>query len=197
MKRDLQAKFGIKQICPRNFSNEFEKRVWKKLRQCWYYHNAYCYDSSSTRYRTYGAVGWKVSDEWSCFNSSGLYNFYTWGKNHIKTEDDLKLYLDKDLLDNGLKLIRPESCRWVTNSENVRERNSRYIEQQREIMKEVGKRNKYKKGVPITEDMRKARSENMKKLNAKKDYKAQSKKVSEGLKRYYAEKKRKEQEANS
>ena len=64
-------------------------------------------------------------------------------------------------------------------------------------MKEVGKRNKYKKGVPITEDMRKARSENMKKLNAKKDYKAQSKKVSEGLKRYYAEKKRKEQEANN
>lgn len=187
---------GISQVYDLKFYTDFDKKVWNKLRRTWYWHNIYCYNSSSTRYYCYGKVGWKVCDDWIYTNKYGLYNFYSWAKQYIKTEKDLNLYLDKDLLDNNLKLIRPESCRWVTNSENIRERNSRYIEQQREIMREVNKRSKYKKGVPITEKMRKARSENAKRLNANKDYKAQSKKVSESLKKYYAEKKLKEQANN-
>ena len=158
-------KFGVKQYIVLGLPTEFDKKVWSKIRRTWYWHNAYCYDPSSARYSTYGKLGWKVCDEWSCHNPSGLYNFYLWAYQYLKNESDLKLVLDKDLNDKGLKLIRPDSCKWITNTENVKERNTRYKEKQRKIMSMVGKSNKGKKG--CTEKQRLARHNNALKLNKK------------------------------
>ena len=165
MSGKLHAKFGIQQEKTVTINKGFDTKVWLKVKRCWYYHNAYCYDSSSSRYYCYGQKGWTVCKEWNCFNPFGLMNFYKWAKEYFKTEDDLKLYLDKDLLDTGLKSIRPESCRWVTNSENTKERNNRYKDQQREIMRAIGLKNKGNK--TITEKQRLVRSLNAKRLNEK------------------------------
>lgn len=166
---------------------DLEKKIYKKLYSCWKAHCEYCYNNKSNRYYCYGNIGWKVCNEWSPYNENGFFNFYTWGINHLQTVESLSLYLDKDLLDNGLKLIRPESCRWVTKGENTRERNLRNRDKQREIMRSVGLSNKGNH--TVTEAQRKARSENAKKVNAKKDYNAQAKKTSETLKEYYKNKK--------
>ena len=175
-------RFGVKQLFVVGFNNELEMKIWKKLRNCWYWHNAYCYDSSSARYSTYGKFGWKFCSEWSCYNSKGLINFYNWAIQFIKTEEDLSLYLDKDLLDSGQKIIRPESCRWVTNAENIREKNLRYREKQSELMRKIGKANKGKRfKINVTDKER--RSLQMKRMNQNKDYKAEALKISETLKR--------------
>ena len=176
-------KIGVKQYYAIGFSNELERKIWKKLYRVWYQHNLFCYEPASERYYCYGAVGWKMCDDWSCYNPKGLLNFYSWGIQHIKTKEDLSLYFGKDLLDNGKKLIRPESSRWISNSENVRERNERYKEQSREIMRRVGRQNKGRKLI-ISEVDRKRRSEQMKKINACKDYKAEALKISATLKEY-------------
>lgn len=176
-------KIGVKQSYVVGFNNELEEKIWKKIYRTWYQHNLFCYDSSSDRYYCYGAVGWKICDEWNCYNPMGLINFYHWARPQLNTINDLRLYLGKDLLDNGLKLIRPESCRWITNSENTTEKNKRYAIKQREIMQKIGKMNKGRK-LKLSEAERKRRSEQMKIMNANKDYKAQAIKVSKSLKEY-------------
>ena len=173
-------KFGVKQLYAISFKDNLEIRIWKKLKQCWYYHNAYCYDNTSARFYCYGKIGWKVCDEWNCFNPCGLMNFYLWAKNYIKTEEDLSLYLGKDLLDGGLKTIRPESCRWITNAENTREKNSRHIEEQRELMRKIGKANKGKH-FKINKAESERRKQCMLEINKHKDYKAEAIKISQTL----------------
>ena len=158
-----KTKFGVKQYIVLGLPTDFDKKVWGKIKRTWYWHNAYCYDVTSARYNTYGKIGWKICDEWSCYNVSGLYNFYLWAYKYFNKEEDLSLVLDKDLYDNNLKTIRPESCRWVTNTENVRERNARYKEKQQKIMREIGKRNKGKR--EHTEKQKIARHNNAVKLN--------------------------------
>lgn len=181
-------KYGVKQLFVIGFDNELDMKIWKKLRTCWYWHNVYCYDNMSARYSTYGKLGWKLCSEWDCNNPKGLINFYNWGKQFLKTEQDLSLVLDKDLLDNGQKIMRPESCRWVTGSENTREKNLRYKKQQRQIMIKIGKANKGKK-FKISEEDKKRRSEQMKKLNQNKDYEQEALKISNTLKKYWKKKK--------
>ena len=181
-------KQGVKQLYVISFKNNLEKRIWKKIYNCWYCHNTYCYDPASIRYYCYGQLGWKVCDEWNWYNPEGVINFYNWAKQFIKTKEDMSLYLDKDGLDKGLKLMRPESCRWITNSENVREKNLRHRKEQQEICRKIGKANKGKK-LKITEEDRKRRSERMKQLNKNKDYKKDAVKISNTLKEYWKKKK--------
>jgi len=181
-------RLGVKQLYVVSFKTELEVQIWKKLQRTWYWHNAYCYDPASTRYYCYGNLGWKVCDEWNWYNPEGVINFYNWAKQFIKTKEDMSLYLDKDMFDKGLKLIRPESCQWITNAENTREKNLRHLEEQREICRKIGKANKGKK-LKITEKDKERRSEHMKHLNKNKDYKKDAIKISNTLKEYYRKKK--------
>lgn len=155
----MENKVGVNQNTISKFNSDLEKKIYKKIANCWRLHKHNCYHENSDRYYCYGQIGWKFCDEWSPFNPNGLLNFYNWAKQFITTEADLILTLDKDQLDNGLKIIRPESCCWITKGENSKERNLRRSNQQREIIKIALAKNPYKKGVPITENMRRARTE--------------------------------------
>ena len=154
-----ELEVGVKQNTISKFDNELDETIYKKIANCWRLHKYHCYHKKSPRYYCYGMLGWKFFDEWSPFNPDGLLNFYNWAKQYITSTSDLCLTLDKDELDNGLKIIRPESCHWISKSENIKERNLRRHNEQHEIIKIALAKNPYKKGVPINENMRRARTE--------------------------------------
>lgn len=155
----MENKVGVNQNTISKFNSDLEKKIYKKIANCWRLHKHNCYHENSDRYYCYGKIGWKFCDDWSPYNKNGLLNFYVWAKQFIKSEEDLCLTLDKDCLDNGLKTIRPESCQWITRSKNSIERNLRHSDKQREIVKIALANNPYRKGVPITENMRRARTQ--------------------------------------
>ena len=69
-----------------------------------------CYNKNHPRYKTYGEKGVKVCDEWHLFS-----NYMRWfDENHIDGYE-----VDKDFC--GLKLYSPETCRFVSKSDNSRE----------------------------------------------------------------------------
>ncbi len=75
-----------------------------------------CYNPSCKSYKSHGAKGVRVCDEWlndfECFYKWSLENGYS-----------VDLELDKDILGDG-KLYSPATCKWVTNLENMSNRMS-------------------------------------------------------------------------
>ncbi len=81
-----------------------------------------CYNKNDISYKRYGALGVTICKEWR--NSSVA--FCTWG---IENGWAKGLQLDKDLKGGGQKLYSPETCCFVTRSQNCRLRKtSRFIE---------------------------------------------------------------------
>lgn len=90
---------------------EFNPKDHNKFYAAWSSHIAKCYDESHRDFHKYGALGWKVCDEWHNFQ-----NFASWCNS---TCSDHSLLLDKDRNDGGLRVIRPQSCEWVLPHENI------------------------------------------------------------------------------
>lgn len=99
-------------------SNHFLHNRWfKMLRRC--YNNEDIKD-----YPNYGAKGITVCDRW--------YNFSNYVADVILLEgynEELaklgKLELDKDVINREAKTYSPETCKWITKSENTKEMNKR------------------------------------------------------------------------
>lgn len=71
-----------------------------------------CYNATCSNYKTHGAKGVRVCDEW--LNSPD--NFIEWA---IGNGFSIDLQLDKDIIGDG-KLYSPKTCKWVTSLENMR-----------------------------------------------------------------------------
>lgn len=69
-----------------------------------------CYNVNSSHYKTYGARGITVCDEW--LENGGVQNFISWS---LDNGYDDKLTLDR--IDND-KGYSPDNCQWVTRSFN-------------------------------------------------------------------------------
>ena len=82
---------------------------------------ARCYNQKSISYKSYGARGIKVCDEW--LGEKGFENFHNWSiKNGYKEEFEL------DRIDNDGN-YEPNNCRWISRQENrEKQRNTRYFE---------------------------------------------------------------------
>lgn len=83
-----------------------------------------CYNKSISSYKNYGAKGVTVCERWLCF------------ENYIEdvvtlsgyVESDIKsglLELDKDIINREALTYSPETCKWVTKSEQLIESNGR------------------------------------------------------------------------
>lgn len=78
-----------------------------------------CYNKSHKDYPHYGGVGITVCDEWR--GKGSRYNFYNWAIANGYSDD-----LTIDRID-GTKGYSPDNCRWVTPSEQCRNRRSNHL----------------------------------------------------------------------
>jgi len=81
-----------------------------------------CNNKNNSAYKWYGAKGTSVCKEWD----DSFENFKKWALENGYKED---LVLDKDILcgKHGIfpKIYSPDTCLWITVSENSKERNGR------------------------------------------------------------------------
>lgn len=83
---------------------------------------ARCYSPTNPKYKTYGANGVRVCDRWLCFENY-LADF---SKLEGYDEHNLRnIQLDKDTKIKGNKLYSPETCVFISASENSKEMNRR------------------------------------------------------------------------
>lgn len=80
-----------------------------KLKGVYYAMIDRCYNTSNKGYKTYGAKGVIVCDEWK----NNPQSFFDWAA--IGYREGLQL--DKDIIGNGL-LYSPLTCCWITHKEN-------------------------------------------------------------------------------
>lgn len=78
-----------------------------------------CYNENDISYKRYGGKGVTVCDEWR----NDFMKFFEWAMNYRWREG---LQLDKDILGNG-KLYSPDTCKFVSRSENCRNRSTNKI----------------------------------------------------------------------
>lgn len=75
-----------------------------------------CYNTESTAYKWYGAIGVTICDEWK----DNPLKFIEWGITNGWSKD---LHIDKDILckEKGInpKVYSPNTCLWVTVKKNV------------------------------------------------------------------------------
>lgn len=67
-----------------------------------------CYDSNNKDYKSYGAVGVKVCDEWLDFKA-----FKNWYFENYYSVDNEYMAIDKDILGGDKKIYSPETCIFV------------------------------------------------------------------------------------
>lgn len=84
-------------------------RIWNNVKQR-------CTNPKKPAYKNYGGRGITVCEEWS----KDFLNFYTWAMNNGYAED-----LELDRIDND-KGYDPDNCRWVTHTENNRNKRSNH-----------------------------------------------------------------------
>lgn len=80
-----------------------------------------CYNEKCAAYNSYGGVGVSVCSEWHNFQEFANW-FYT---NYPK--DGERYDIDKDILNRDAKIYSPDTCIFVSRSENIAERNRRCI----------------------------------------------------------------------
>jgi len=86
-----------------------------------------CYSDTDKDYKNYGAKGIYVCDGWHCFETYVKDVVKLDEYNEIKVKNK-ELNLDKDILsDLENKCYSPETCKWVTVSENARAQINRII----------------------------------------------------------------------
>ena len=83
-----------------------------------------CYNENSSDFKYYGEKGIKVCDEWK----NDFISFYQWSMQNGYKED---LQIDKDKICENKKIYpkiySPSTCMWISKSENISEKNQRYI----------------------------------------------------------------------
>jgi hypothetical protein len=87
-----------------------------------------CYNKNNQRYKTYGARGIKVCDEW--LGENGVVNFYNWAIQNGYKEEKLPSGINKYSIDriNNDGNYEPNNCRFTTNIIQARNRtNNRKI----------------------------------------------------------------------
>lgn len=90
---------------------KFNSKDHGKFYASWSNHLSSCYDDSHRDYHKYGALGWTVCEDWHNFQ-----NFAEWCE---LTCLNGSLMLDKEYNNDGIKIICPEYCGWVTAPENI------------------------------------------------------------------------------
>ena len=104
--------------------------VIQKLYDCWRHMIDRCYNPKSERFKTYGARGVIVCDEWR----NNYQNFLDWAlsngwEENLRIDKDF-LYIEKHGGKTGL-IYSPEYCRFITHKENIdRTTRSIYFEYQ-------------------------------------------------------------------
>jgi hypothetical protein len=86
-----------------------------KIYQCWQDMWARCRNPNDTSYENYGGRGIKVCERWETFENflADMGSTYTNG-------------LELDRVDNDVD-YKPENCRWVTHSQNNRNKRNNYL----------------------------------------------------------------------
>ena len=95
---------------------------YTKLHNIWIGMKSRCYNQNNKRYKTYGAKGIVVCDEWQEFQT-----FYNWAMNHGYNSNAKRGECTIDRIDvNGNYC--PENCRFITIKKQQRNKtNTRYI----------------------------------------------------------------------
>src|SRR5574344_1325009 len=96
----------------------FLSRRWKNM-------IGRCYNTNNTRdYPNYGAKGITVCERWHNFSNyvDDVVLLEGYDEQLVKMG---KLHLDKDIINRETKIYSPETCKWVTQSENTKEMNKR------------------------------------------------------------------------
>lgn len=83
-----------------------------------------CYNPKNKAYNNYGAKGIVVCDRWKRFDyfMEDAVNVPGYNKERIENGE---LCLDKDIIDRSKMIYSPETCSFVTRSENSKEANKR------------------------------------------------------------------------
>lgn len=87
-----------------------------------------CYNKNSKNYANYGGKGVAMCDEWR----NDFYAFYLWSMDH-GYKDDLMI----DRINNSGD-YSPENCRWITHSEQQRNRTNNIFIEKDGVKKTVG-----------------------------------------------------------
>lgn len=83
-----------------------------------------CYNVNNRVYKYYGAKGVTICDRWHNFSNYVDDVVLIEGYNEELVKSG-KLHLDKDLINREALIYSPETCKWVTQSENIKEMNKR------------------------------------------------------------------------
>lgn len=83
----------------------------------WYHIKERCYDQDHERYKSYGAIGVRLCDEWLEFPQflKDIPNVQGYDEEKLLNGE---IHLDKDILDRGNKVYSPQTCAFVLKSEN-------------------------------------------------------------------------------
>lgn len=96
-----------------------------KLFEVWRAMIARCYNPENPSYKTYGAKGITICNRWLRFDYflEDVKMLPGYDQNKINNGE---LVLDKDIINRSLKLYCPETCCFVTRSENTKESSRRF-----------------------------------------------------------------------
>lgn len=98
------------------FVTDIKKVRNLKSYKCWNDMIRRCYNKNEKSYKTYGARGVTICDEWKLFS-----NFKRWyDENYVEG-----YVVDKDIA--GLNEYSPDGCVFISKSENSREAMSRRV----------------------------------------------------------------------
>jgi len=98
----------------------------KKLFNVWRTMIARCYNPKHNQYKNYGGKGTKVCQEWLCYEN--FYNdaYQLQGSYLLKNSKPREVQLDKDIkqqnMGNETKIYSKDTCIWIENCTNVRQR---------------------------------------------------------------------------
>lgn len=77
-----------------------------------------CYNIKNVQYKNYGGRGVSVCQRWHCFKNfiEDIQHLQGWNEEDFLNR---KLHLDKDKLVEGNKIYSPNTCCWLTQTENT------------------------------------------------------------------------------
>lgn len=98
---------------------QYHNVLYKKLRKTWYDMIQRCYNPKHPSYRFYGEKGVSVTSKWHTLDGflETVDKVDGWDEERYTTET---LHLDKDLKVKGNKVYSPETCMFVSPSDNYK-----------------------------------------------------------------------------